>query len=120
MEKKRFEWVITFILSYVAGSMYMSYVLSVMAQNINAEDTTSGKSDLMNAWVAVLLLTPITCGIFGIVWYIKFFTKLVAVAEAKGVQIAPTNNPVLLWLIMCVPVYSFYVLCEAYNKTIVD
>ena len=118
MGRKRHEFVMTFLLSYVTSGIYGIYVWYDMANNINEVDTTSGETPLMNAWLALLLINTVTCGIFGIFWYIKFFKKLVAIAQTRGIQVAPTDNPVLLWLIMLVPVYGYYVLCEAYNTVV--
>ena len=116
--RKRYEFVTTLILSLVTCGIYALIMWADMANNLNELDT-SGEKDLANAWLAMLILTPITCGIYGIIWQIRFFTKLINVQKAKGVNPSPTDQPILLWLICCyIPIYSFYAICDNYNKAI--
>jgi hypothetical protein len=41
-----------------------------------------------------------------------------AVAEAKGVALAPTSSPIVLTILVFVPIYSFYVICDNCNKLV--
>jgi hypothetical protein len=64
-----------------------------------------------------LLLGLITCGIYSIYWQYKFYAQQIAIAKASGVETSPTDSPILMLLLGFVPIYSFYVICDNYNRT---
>ena len=64
------------------------------------------------------LLTSITCGIYTIIWTIKFMDQNVKLLHAQGKTAAPTETPALLWLITYVPIYSYIVVCDNHNKLV--
>lgn len=115
---KQYVWWQVLLLSMVTCGIYQLFVWADLSKNVNAAD--SSETDLMNSWLALLVLTPVTCSIFGIIWMFKYNKKLVAVAQSKGVSPAPSESPVVLLLLTFVPVYSFYVLCDNYNRIIAE
>ncbi|MBE6716603.1 MAG: DUF4234 domain-containing protein [Ruminococcaceae bacterium] len=116
---KQFNWIVTYLLSLVTCGIYGFYVFGYMGASSNAEAERYGCKKIMN-FVPALLLGFVTCGIFLIVWYYQFMKQQVEIARAKGVKVEPTEEPILLVLILYVPFYSYYVLCENYNRVIPD
>lgn len=114
---KKFNWITTLILNVVTCGIYSLYMWYTMAKNSNKMAEQLGKDTIMG-FIGAYLLGMITGGIYTIYWTYKFFKLNVEIAEAKGVEVKPVNNPILLLLIFCVPVYSYYVLCELYNNNV--
>ena len=114
---KRFDFVLTFILTYVTCGIYTMYVWTVMGNGHNRMADENGTPRIMNFWLNVLL-TLVTCGIFNFFWMYNFMKQQNELLEAKGLKAAPTDNPILLMLLMFVPVYSWYVLCDNHNKLV--
>lgn len=116
---RQFNWVTTWLLSIVTCNIYFYYVIGYMSASSNAEAQKYGVKQTMNVVLAIVL-SFVTCGITLIVWLYQFMEQQAELARIKGVQIAPTDNPILLVLIQFVPVYNFYVLCDNYNKIVPD
>ncbi|MBQ0028435.1 MAG: DUF4234 domain-containing protein [Lachnospiraceae bacterium] len=115
--RKKYDFIPTLLLSIVTCGIYALIMWADMSKNLNELDN-SGEKPLTNFWLTVFILAPITCGIYEIIWMIKFFQKMINVSKAKGITVQPVDNAVVLWILMCVPIYSFYVLCEGYNNAI--
>ncbi|MBQ8905986.1 MAG: DUF4234 domain-containing protein [Ruminococcus sp.] len=114
---KRFEFLMTFILSYVTCGIYGMYMFYVMTETNNQIARNRGVAEI-SGFIKAVLLGCVTCGIYTIYWMYKFAEQQVAIAKASGVQPQPTDSPIVLFLINYVPVYSFYVLCDNYNRTV--
>ncbi len=114
---KQFNWVTAFLLNIVTCGLYSFYMFGYMSTANNNEAVRLGLDKKMSFLVA-LLLGFVTCGITLIVWYFIFMAQQVQLAQKKGIKTAPTESSVVLALLMFVPVYSFYVLCDNYNRTI--
>lgn len=114
---KEFNWVTTFLLNIVTCGIYSFYMWGYIGTANNNEAERLGIKKIM-APVPAILLGCVTCGIFFYVWIYQFMAQQVELAKAKGVKVAPTENPILLLLIQFVPGYSFYVTCDNYNRTI--
>ena len=115
---KKFNWLTTFLLNVVTCGIYSIYAWYVMTENNNKIAAALGVNEKRMNFILVLLLSTVTCGIFPIVWYYFFMRHQVAIANAVGAKITPTESPILLLIITFIPVYSFYVLCENYSKTV--
>ncbi len=112
---KRFEFIVTFLISYFLCGIYGLYAWYHMAKNDNEIARQNGKAVIMD-FIPAYLLGCVTCGIYFIYWYYKYFEQQVELQKLYGVKSDPTDNPVLLMLLMFVPVYSYYVLCDNYNR----
>ena len=60
--------------------------------------------------------TPVK--MYTLVWMYKFFKQQVEIAKANGVTVQPVEEPIILLILCCVPVYSYYMLCDIYNKNV--
>lgn len=114
---KRFEFVMTFILSYVTCGIYGLYVFYTMSETNNQIARSRGVAEIPS-FIKGFLLGMVTCGIYTMYWQYKFAEQQVAIAKASNVQPQPTDSPIVLFLINYVPIYSFYVLCDNYNRTV--
>lgn len=112
---KRFNWVTTLLLNIVTLGIYSIYMFYVMGKQHSDLAEQIGEKKVMN-YIGVFFLTFVTCGIFPLVWNYQYTKLQIALAEAKGVQLTPTHTPIVQWLVMFVPIYSFYVVCENNNK----
>ena len=114
---KKFNWITALILNVVTCGIYSLYMWYTLAKNSNKMAEQLGKQTIMG-FIGAYLLGMVTFGIYPIYWMYKYFKLSVEIAEAKGVEVKPVNNPILLLLICCVPVYSYYVLCELNNNNV--
>ena len=114
---KKYNWVKAWLLPCVTFGIYNFIMWIVMAKNSNKIAEASGEKKIM-AWFPAMLLGCVTLGIYPIVWMIKFQAQQVAIAKANGAKISPVSAPFVLFLLMCVPVYSYIVLCGNYNNNV--
>ena len=114
---KQFNWIKALILNVVTCGIYSMYMWHTMAKNNNA---IAEKCDVkkIKGFIVALLLTCVTCGIYLYVWMYKFQALQIAIAKANGVKTSPVENAFVLMLLTFVPVYSFYVMCDNYNRTV--
>ncbi len=116
-EKKTFNWITVWLLGAVTCGLYTLYVWYVMAEENNKLAEKYGIKTIPN-FIVAYLLGCVTCGIYLIYWMYKFMSIQAEVAEKSSVQVAPSNNPIVLLLLSFVPIYSFYMLCDNYNRTV--
>ncbi len=114
---KRFNWITTLLLNVVTLGIYGLYMWYKMAKQQNEMAEQVGEKTIMS-FIAAFLLGFVTCGIFVIVWYFLFMKQQAALADAKGAALAPTANPIVLTILVFIPIYSFYVLCDNHNKLV--
>ena len=114
---KKFNWITAFIISYVTCGIYALYMWYVMSEDGNkmAEKSNAQKN---TSFIVAVLLGAVTCGIYLIYWMYKFYNQQVAIAKAHGVAVQPVDNPIILVILTCVPVYSYYMLCGIYNNNV--
>ncbi len=112
---KRFNWITTLLLNFVTFGIYSIYAWYTMGKQHNELAEQIGEKKVMN-YIGVFFLSFVTCGIFPIIWMYQYYKLEKALADAKGVQLTPTDSPIVLLLLMFVPFYGFYVLCENNNK----
>ena len=113
---KHISWLKFWLLGYVTFGIYpivcwcrLTKQQNKMAKSIN------GKTIL--GFIASWLLGCVTFGIVPIVWIFQFCKQQITLAEAKGVRLV-THNTFLLFILLCVPIYSFVVLCGNHNKLV--
>lgn len=114
---KQFNWIKALLLNVVTCGIYSIYMWYKMNDNNNKLAEKEGLKTNMN-FIVAMLLSVVTCGIFLYVWYYKFFKTQVALAKAHGVKVAPTENAIVLLILVFVPIYSFYMMCDNYNRTV--
>ena len=114
---KRFNWITSLLLSVVTLGIYQLFFWYKLTKQQNEMAEKIGEKKIMN-FIGVFFLSFVTCGIFPLVWYFLFMKQQVALATAKGVALAPTASPFVLWLIIFVPIYSFYAICDNHNKLV--
>lgn len=114
---KKFDFGIMILLHYVTCGIYPLYMWASMTAANNQEASLYGIKQIMGFGIA-FLLGLVTCGIFFYYWYYTFMEQQAALAKAKGVKLEPTDSPILLTLLTFVPFYSYYVLCDNYNRTL--
>ncbi len=114
---KKFNWIVAFILNYVTCGIYSLYMWIVMTKNSNKMAEKAGVKKIMG-FIPALLLSCITLGIYAIIWMYKFEKLQVEIAKANGTSTQPTDSPIVLLILMIVPIYSFYVFCDNYNRNV--
>ena len=114
---KQFNWITCWLLTAVTCGIYSFYMFGYMATANNNEAERLGCKKIMG-FVPALLLGFITCGIFLIVWYYMFAAQQIEIAQKKNINVAPSDNAFVYTLLMFVPIYSYYVLCDNYNRVI--
>lgn len=116
MEKKKYNWLVVYLLNLVTCCIYNIVWLYQMGEKNNEIAEKYGIFKTQN-YIIAYLLGMITCGIYPIYWMYKFCEQQILIAQASGVENAPTNSPILMLLITFVPFYSIYALCDNYNRT---
>jgi nicotinamide riboside transporter PnuC len=114
---KKFNWIKSLLFNIITCSIYSLYMWYKMAKQQNEMAEQVGAKKIMG-FIPAFLLGCVTCGIFNIVWFFLFMKQQAAVAEAKGVALAPTSSPIVLTILVFVPIYSFYVICDNCNKLV--
>ena len=114
---KKFNWVACWLIPCVTFGIYNFYMWAVMTKNSNTIAESCGQKKIM-PFIPALLLGCVTCGIFLIVWYVQFQAQQVAIAKANGTATKPTQNVFLLFILMFVPIYSYILLCDNYNRNV--
>lgn len=114
---KKFNWITALLLNIVTFGIYSIYMWYKLGKQQNEMAEQIGEKKIMG-FIGAFLLGCVTCGIFLIVWYFLYMKQAQALAEAKGVALAPTSNPIVLTILIFVPIYSFYVICDNGNKLV--
>ena len=113
---KRMSGLLFFLLSFCTFGIYPLCMWARMTKNMNKMAKTVGEKPIMR-FLPAMLLGCITCGIFEIIWIIKFFCLMAKLNQAKDAGIGP-RAWILMFLMSCIPVYSFFWLAKANNKLI--
>lgn len=114
---KEQNWIVAYLLTLVTCGIYMFYMIGYVGTATNNEGARYGFKQTINPVLAIVL-GFVTCGIVPIVWYYQYFDLQVKIAKARGIQVAPSDSPVVLTILMFIPFYSYYVLCDNFNKVI--
>jgi hypothetical protein len=114
---KKYNWVKAWLLPFVTFGIYNLVMWIVMGSNSNKIALASGQKKIMG-FIPAMLLGCVTFGIVPLVWMIKFQAQQVAIARANGAKISPVEVPFVLFILMCVPIYSYIVLCGNYNRNV--
>ena len=114
---KKFNWITACLLNIVTCGIYSLYMWIVMTSNSNKMAEQCGAKKIMG-FIPALLIGCVTCGIYTIIWMYQFEKLQVEISKAKGTSTQPTDSPLLLLILICVPIYSFYVFCDNYNRNV--
>ena len=114
---KKFNWVKCWLIPCITFGIYNCYMWIVMTKNSNKIAEACGAKKIMG-FIPAFLLACVTCGIYLYVWLYKFQAQQVAIAKANGTATKPTENAFLLFLLGFVPIYSYIVLCDNYNRNV--
>lgn len=112
---KRINWLVMWLVGTVTLGIYKIVAWYQMTKHQNRMAQMLGDKKVMG-YIGVVLLSIVTCGIFLHIWNFLFIRQQQSLAQAKGIDLFPTENTFLLWLLLYVPVLKFYVLCSNYNK----
>ena len=112
---KRMNWLVMWLVGAVTLGVYRIVGWCIMTKNQNRMAQMMGEKKVMG-YIGVLLLSLVTCGIFLLVWSFLFVKQQQILADAKGIELRPTSNAFLLWLLCYVPVLKFLFVCQNYNK----
>ena len=112
---KRVNWLVMWLVGAVTLGIYRIVAWYQMTKQQNRMAEQIGEKQIMG-YIGVFFLNIVTCGIFNLFWMYQFVKQQKALADAKGVELTPVGTPIVLWLLMFVPIYSFYVLCTNHNK----
>ena len=104
------------LLGYITFGIYPLVVWARMSKQQNKMAEAVGEKKIMG-FVAAWFLGLITCSIVSIVWMFKFFGQMSKLNNAKEVGIVP-GNAFVMFLMSCIPFYSFFWLAGAHNKLI--
>ena len=114
---KKFNWIVALVLNYVTCGIYSLYMWFVITKNSNKMAEQAGVKKIMG-FIPSILLGCITFGIYTIIWMYKFEKLQVELAKANGTSSQPVESPIVLLILMIVPIYSFYVFCDNYNRNV--
>ena len=103
---QRKDWLKILLLSIVTCGIYGIVFFYQYGEDTNKVCAGDGKNT-MN-YLLALLLSAVTCGIFGLVWLYQVFARLEPCTKKA-------QSPIVSVLILCVPVYSFYYMCDVMN-----
>lgn len=112
---KRINWLAMWLLGAVTFGIFEIVMWFRITKQQNEMAERLGEKRVMN-YIAVFLLGCVTCGIVPLIWCLLFFKQQKNLAEAKGIDLFPTTNAFVLWILMLVPVFRYYVLCTNHNK----
>ncbi len=112
---KRINWLVMWLVGAVTLGIYQIIAWYRMTAQQNEMAERIGEKKVLN-FIVVLLLGVVTCGIVPLIWLFMFCKQQKMLAEAKGIDLFPTSNAFLLWLLTLVPIFKFYVLCDNHNK----
>lgn len=112
---KRINWLVMWLVGVVTFGIYQIIAWYQMTKQQNEMAERIGEKKVLN-YIVVFLLGLVTCGIVPLIWSLMFCKQQKMLAEAKGIDLFPTSNAFLLWLLTFVPIFKFYVLCTNHNK----
>lgn len=110
MIEKR-NWVTVLLLSIVTCGIYGIIFWCKYVNDVNKVCEGDGKTT--QNYIVALLLTAITCGIYGFIYYYGIGTRLEEAGKRYGIS---CQSGIVYMIIMFVPIYGFYYLCDNMNK----
>ena len=113
---KRVSGLLFLILSFCTFGIYPLCMWARMTKNMNKMAKTVDEKPIMR-FLPAMLLGCITCGIYEIIWIFKFFALMAKLNAKKDAGVAP-GVWILMFLMSCIPLYSFFWLAGANNKLV--
>lgn len=110
----RHEFIKTVILCCVTCGIYALYLFYKVSEDVNDMARKEGLAEV-SGFVKALLIGVVTCGIYYYYWIYKLFALEYDIAAKRGVSLTP-DTPVLAFICQFVPILSYYIFCENFNK----
>ena len=110
---KKLSWIKELLLSLVTCNLYGIFGMWPKV-DANMRQLNPNPTKPVWGWWKAFLLGLITCSICLIVYYYQLFCALEE--EAKKLGVTGVFSPVVSTIIMFVPFYSYYYLCDTENK----
>ena len=104
------------LLGYCTLGIYPLVVWHRMAKNLNRMAPTVG-DDSIGGFIGAYLLGLVTFGIYPLIWMIRFFCLAARLNEKGNAGVAPANG-FLMFLMSCIPVYSFFWMAKMNNELV--
>lgn len=86
-----------------------------MANDLNDMARKEGSAEI-SGFIKAFLLGIITCGIYFLYWLYKLCVLKYDIAAKRGVSLTP-DTAILAFVCTFIPILSWYILCENFNKT---
>ena len=110
MIEKR-NWITVILLNLVTCGIYAMIFLYKYGEDVNKVCEGDGKNT-MNYFLA-MLLGIVTCGIYNFIWFYGIGARLEEAGKRYGVN---CQSAIVYLLIMFVPFYGYYYLCDNMNQ----
>ena len=104
------------LLSYCTFGIYPIIIWRRMGKNLNKMARAVG-DDPIGGYIGALLLGFVTFGIYPFIWLIRFFCLAARLNEKAGNVVSPSNG-FLMFLMSCIPVYSFFWMAKMNNNLV--
>ena len=112
---KRANWLFMWLIGAVTLGIYQIVGWCRMCKQQNMMAERLGEKKVMHFLIA-LVLGALTCGIVPVFWLLAFCKQQKILAQAKGIDLFPTSNAFLLWLLTFVPILRIFIACTNHNK----
>lgn len=114
---KKVKFLNLFLLPYITAGIYHLVAYARMSRTSNKIAESCGEKKIIG-YIPAFFLGFFTCGIFWIVWQVKYQKQQIAIAHANGISTKPAKNTFLLFLIRYIPVYGKLVITGNYNRNV--
>lgn len=111
---KRVSGVKFWLLGCVTCGIYPIIIWRRMTKNLNKMARKTDEKTI-RGYIGAMLLGCVTFGIYPIVWIFKFFALASRLNEKASAGVAPSNTFVM-FLMSCIPIYSFFWMANMNNK----
>ncbi len=106
--------------SLITFGIYGIYTNAKMADDLNLIATRYDGKKTMNFWLLFLIISPVTCGIGGLIWSHKFSERIGDEQVRRGLQKTVSASTFWLWnvlglLIIVGPFIYMYKIMKAMN-----
>lgn len=113
---KRISGLKFWLLGYITFGIYPLYIWHKMSKNLNKMARKVGEKGI-RSYISSILLGCITFGIYPIVWIFKFYGLASRLNAKANAGVAP-SGAFVMFLMSCIPVYSFFWMADMNNKLI--
>lgn len=114
---KRVSGLLFLILSFCTFGIYPLCMWARMTKNMNKMAKSVDEKGIMR-FLPAMILGTITCGIYEIIWIIKFFSLMAKLNKAKDAGVTPGGPWILMLLMGSIPLFNCFWLAKANNKLV--